>query len=268
MSPRRDPYAFADIEKEYAEEIEAAQEARLRKRAVVEEQIVTEGIVRRRLIPVRGAGRVDLNIGDVELETGDVEMAIVPLTVEVIRQAAPWIIQQLVAQGLKVLTVAELLEVVTGQEFYSLDDVLRWVSNVLRAGPSIVGTGIFDETANNPKNFKKGAIKEGWFVKEIKDYDYGQETSKKVWYKPYQDASRGKTGAIMNFQEKCAYFQGKRVQAYDSRQAKYRAYKRGYGHGTSDQFVAQAVMGHTKPCAPQLFYTKGMMRGGMFGRRR
>ena len=190
-------------------------------------------------------------------------MAIVPLTIETIRQAAPWIVQQIVVQGLKALSVAELLEMVSGQEFYSLDDVLAWVVSVLRGAGDGAPTPFMGPVGRgaDPKDFNKGAVREGWYVKEVEDYDYGKKTSKKVWYKPYEDASRGKTGAVMNFREKCAYFQGKRVQAYDSRQAKYRAYKRGYGHGSGDQFMAQAIMGHTRPCAPQLFYTKGRGRG-------
>ena len=204
--------------------------------------------------PVRGGGRVG--------------MAIVPLTIEIIKQGAPWIIQQLALQGLKILTIAEVLEMISGQEFYSLDDVLAWVVNVLRGFPGDDGTIPFfgDDARGDPKDYRKGAVREGWYIKQITDYDYGKETSKKVWYKPYEDASRGKTGAVMNFRERCAYFQGKRVQAYDSRQAKYRAYKRGYGHGSGDQFMAQAIMGHTRPCAPQLFYTKGY-RGAYRGRR-
>ena len=263
MSPRRDPYTFADVDKEYAEEIEKAQEKREQKRQI----LVREKVVAR-IGPRKGPSQVELNIGDVELNGGDVTMAIVPLTVEIIRQGAPWILQQLFVQGLKALSVAELLEMVSGREFYSLDDVLAWVMNVLRGADvtDFVGPPALAGRRDDPKDWKKGQVREGWYIKEITDYDYGKETSKKVWYKPYEDASRGKTGAVMNFRERCAYFQGKRVQAYDSRQAKYRAYKRGYGHGSGDQFMAQAVMGHTRPCAPQLFYTKGY-RGSYRGRR-
>ena len=288
--PRRDPYTFArPITKEYADSIEAGQEIREIEKAVSAGTVRTPVIVERlrALKKVRTAPRephvpdrlyatqfepvyvkpVDL-IDDVDIEFVGASMAIVPISIEVIRNAAPWIVQQLVVQGLKALTVAELLEMISGKEFYSLDDVLAWVVNVLRG----VGVGDFvgppaSGARDDPKDQKKGAVREGWYIKEITDYDYGKETSKKVWYKPYEDASRGKTGAVMSFRERCAYFQGKRVQAYDSRQAKYRAYKRGYNHGTGDMFQAQILMGHTRPCAPQLFYTKGRMSMG-YGRRR
>ena len=222
--------------------------------------------VRRIIVPVDEAE--DLYIAGRDAVHGDVGMSIVPLTVEAIKYGAPWIVQQIAVQGLKALTIAELLEMVTGREFYSLDDVLRFVTNILSADlPDAFGLDVGVGGSGDPKEFRKGAVREGWYIKQITDYDYGKETSKKVWYKPYEDASRGKTGAVMNFRERCAYFQGKRVQAYDSRQAKYRAYKRGYGHGSGDQFMAQAVMGHTRPCAPQIFYTKGRFRQAGYGRR-
>ena len=222
-------------------------------------------------MPYRTAPKLlidDDELGPVEGE-GRVSMAIVPLTIETLRQAAPWVIQQLVVQGLKALTVAELLEMVSGQEFYSLDDVIRWVANILSVGREedrIADDRLtpYGRGSDDPKDYKKDARREGWFIKEIEDYEFGRQVAnKKVWYKPYEDASRGKTGAVMNFKERCAYFQGKRVQAYDSRKAKYSAYKRGYNHGSRDQFMTQAIMGHTRPCAPQLFYTKGRNRPGL-----
>lgn len=184
-------------------------------------------------------------------------MAIVPLTVEVIRQAAPWIIQQLVYQGLKMLTIAELLEMITGQQFYSLDDVVRWVANVLGADSPGDFVGPMQEGVNDPKNFKKGAVKAGWYIKMVEDYEFGRKVAdKKVWYKPYEDASRGKTGAIMSFQEKCAYFQGKRVQAYDGRKVANRKYRKGFDDGVDEQFQVQMLMGHTRPCAPKAQYRR------------
>ena len=197
---------------------------------------------------------IPINGGD-DPEEPEPIMSIVPVTV--IIEAAPWIIQEIILLGLKALTVSEILEMITGQEFYSLDDVVQWLANVLRGVPSTPGV----TTGDDPKDQEKGAVRSGWLVKVIDDYDYGKKTSKKVWYKPYEDVSRTTTGSVMSFSERCAYFQGKRVQAYDSRSAKYNAYKRGYGHGANDQFMAQAIMGHTRPCAPQFFYVKGRNRG-------
>lgn len=199
---------------------------------------------------------IDLNGGDDNGDDEDPILSIIPI--DVIVTAAPWIIQEIILLGLKALTVSEILEMITGQEFYSLDDVVQWIANVLRGGNGGNGVGAGDD----PGTQKKGVTRSGWLVKVIDDYDYGKKTSKKVWYKPYEDKSRTTTGSVMNFSEKCAYFQGKRVQAYDSRSAKYNAYKRGYGHGANDQFQAQLLMGHTRPCAPQLFYARGR-RGSM-----
>ncbi|MBA7545791.1 hypothetical protein ES705_38167 [subsurface metagenome] len=201
----------------------------------------------------------DLNNGDDDDEEEEPILSIVP--VSVIIEAAPWLIQELIVMGLKALTVGELLEMITGQEFYSLDDVLQWCANVLRGqgddfvGPPAPGVG------HDPKDFKKGATKEGWYIKMIEQYEFGRKTAdKKVWYKPYEDASRGKTGAVMNFREKCGYFQGKRVQAFDSRKVANRKYRKGYDDGADAQFKAQMMMGHTRPCAPQVFYRRGRRR--------
>ena len=199
---------------------------------------------------------LDLNNGD---DDDDIEPTLSIIPYSVIVEAAPWIIQELILMGLKTLTVAEVLEMLTGQEFFSLDDCLQWLANVLRGVSHVPGVST---AGDDPKTQEKGAVRNGWLVKVIDDYDYGKKTTKKVWYKPYEDKSRTTTGSVMNFSEKCAYFQGKRVQAYDSRSAKYNAYKRGYGHGANDQFQAQLLMGHTRPCAPQLFYARGR-RGSM-----
>lgn len=168
----------------------------------------------------------------------EIGMAIVSLTLTVVRQAAPWIITKVIALGLKALLIAEVMEIVTGKEFYSLDDVLQYVVYALRGGgqpspfvPGVVGVNHMDY----PQNNQVGAVRQGWIIKDTETWSYGRKGSKKVWYKPYKDPSKSRTGQVMNFAERAAYFQGKRVQAHDSRRFKYAAYKRGKKHGADEE---------------------------------
>ena len=100
-------------------------------------------------------------------------------------------------------------------------------------------SGILPEVSGDkaiPANNKVGTVRQGWKCEKRTRYvlnESGRGTHSErynVWSKEYNN---------MGFSERAAYFQGKRVQAYDSRKAKNRAYKRGFNNGAKAQQRAE-----------------------------
>ena len=165
-------------------------------------------------------------------------MAIVPIVQQVV-QYMPAILPAIIKLLGFVVGAEEIIEYVTNTSgLLNIDDVIqKFVATKLgQTGgdqPGTQGTSSYptyggNETGyrDNPNNNSVGTRRAGWIVQERETWNFGQQGKKNVWYKPYKDPNRTPTRQRMNFGERCAYFQGKRVQAHDSRQARKRLYKK------------------------------------------
>lgn len=180
------------------------------------------------------------------------EAAIVP--VSVVTTALGTVVTVLISQipliitilkGLGYLAVAEeIYELITGTTgLTSVDDVVQaWIAQRMGTAPGLPGgpdAGLAIGKSGDPTDYKVGQVREGWEIQKKTKYDYGKEYQVNCWYKPFDDPSRSKVGARMNFREKCGYYQGMRVQTVTGREAKYRAYRRGFDDGAREQQEAE-----------------------------
>lgn len=164
---------------------------------------------------------------------GEVEMAMAGLIA-----AVPYIVTALKALGYMVFA-EEIVEFITGSTgLTTVDDVIQQFIAQKTAG-LIPGDATALGLGMDPAEYKVGQTRAGWQIKNVTKYSYGKAETAKVWYKPYDDKSKSKVGSSMNFPEKCAYYQGIRVQTVTGRQAKYRAYRRGFDDGAVEQQEAE-----------------------------
>lgn len=170
-----------------------------------------------------------------------------------------WLITQipLIIKILKILgwvfAAEEINELITGTTgMTTVDDVVQ-AAIAKRTGLEVGLPGGADWSqvvggSGDPADYKVGDVRAGWQIKKVTKYEYGKEYQENAWYKPYSDPERSKVGAVMTFAEKCGYYQGMRVQVVTGREAKNRAYKRGFDDGAQEQQEAErASEGGTTP---------------------
>lgn len=146
----------------------------------------------------------------------------------------------------------ELIEFITGSQGLStVDDVVQaWINEKTGWAPGLPGgdVGVAMGKGDDPVEYQVGQVREGWEIQKKKKYDYGKEYQENCWYKPYKDPQKSKVGSTMNFRERCGYYQGIRVQTVTGREAKYRAFHRGFEEGATQQQEAErASEGGTTP---------------------
>ncbi len=183
-------------------------------------------------------------------------MAIVPYVTTFLEYVAlnmGTIIEALKLVGL-FFTADAVVELVTGtQGLTSVDDIVQEALRRQSTGPGGGQSGDWAWTGGtgdlgDPKNHKVGTVRSGWEIQKKIRYEYGRAVEENKWYKPYKDPSKSKVGSVMNFSEKCAYYQGMRVQVVTGKGARNRAYWR----GVDDQYDAQHHHHSGEHCAPKI----------------
>lgn len=150
-----------------------------------------------------------------------------------------------ILKGLGYFALAEeLVELISGTTgLTNVDDVVQsWIAQRVGVAPGLPGgvdTGLAIGKSGDPTDYKVGQVREGWEIQKKTKYNYGKEYLVNCWYKPFDDEGKSKVGAKMNFREKCGYYQGIRVQTVTGREAKYRAYRRGFDDGAKEQQEAE-----------------------------
>lgn len=186
-------------------------------------------------------------------------MAIVPLTgvMSALVSRIPLIIT--ILKGLGYLALAEeLYEMITGTSgLFTVDDVVQsWIASRSAFVPALPGGGeqVAMGVSGDPSDYKVGQTREGWIISKVTKFDFGKPYKVNAWKKGEGQGQYNR----LNFKERCAYYLGIRVQTVTGREAKYRAYRRGFDDGAHAQ--QEAERSHEGGTTPLQVYSRSRGR--------